>query len=90
MEIGDYVISKAGRDKERVFLVTDIDDTYCYLCDGKVRKSDRPKKKKQKHVAIVGASSEFVRQKLESGQRVTNHELRREILKLTAAQDARL
>ena len=43
---GSVVISTAGRDSGNPFLVTDCDDVYAYLCDGKIRPVEKPKKKK--------------------------------------------
>jgi len=55
MEIvkGTAVISKAGRDKNRVFAVVDFKDDYVWLVDGKLRPLARPKKKKIKHLNIT-------------------------------------
>ncbi len=52
MEIqgGSIVYSKAGHDRGGMFLVLRTDGEYAFLADGKVRKLDKPKKKKQKHL----------------------------------------
>ena len=52
MEIqrGSVVYSKAGHDQGKLFLVIRTDGEYAFLADGKVRKLDKPKKKKQKHL----------------------------------------
>lgn len=48
---GQIVKSKAGRDKDRVFLVSEVvDDQYVLIVDGKLRKWNSPKKKKVKHL----------------------------------------
>lgn len=50
---GQVVRSKKGRDEGKVFLITEIiDKDFLYLVDGKLRKLDRPKKKKVKHLYI--------------------------------------
>lgn len=56
MEIvkGSVVKSKAGRDKEGFFVVTEFDGTFAMLCDGKRRSLDNPKKKKAKHLSVTG------------------------------------
>ncbi|MGF0039538.1 KOW domain-containing RNA-binding protein [Peptoniphilaceae bacterium SGI.131] len=49
--VGQIAASKAGRDKGEVFIVYEIvDDEYVLVVDGKVRKIDKPKKKKIKHL----------------------------------------
>ena len=52
-EIGMLAKSKAGHDKDHVYVIIDVDETYVYLVDGKIRTMDRPKKKKKKHVQII-------------------------------------
>lgn len=50
---GQVVRSKKGRDEGKVFVITEIiDDDFLFLVDGKLRKLDRPKKKKVKHLYI--------------------------------------
>ena len=48
--VGDLVVSRAGRDKGRPFVVLRTEENYVYLADGDLRKLDRPKKKKRMHV----------------------------------------
>ncbi|MDO5715215.1 MAG: KOW domain-containing RNA-binding protein [Tissierellia bacterium] len=51
---GQVVRSIAGRDAGKVFVILEIiDDQYLYLADGKLRKLERPKKKKVKHLQIT-------------------------------------
>lgn len=50
---GQVVSSKKGRDEGKVYIIMDIiDDDLLLLVDGKLRKLDRPKKKKVKHLYI--------------------------------------
>ena len=46
-EEGMLARSLAGHDKEKVYVITKIEDAYVYLSDGKNRKTDNPKKKKK-------------------------------------------
>ena len=48
---GQLVRSKAGRDKNRTFAVIGIQGQMLFLADGSLRKLDRPKAKKTRHVA---------------------------------------
>lgn len=52
MEIqkGSLVYSLAGSDKGKTFLVLEADKEYAYIADGKIRKAEKPKKKKLKHL----------------------------------------
>ncbi len=79
MEIteGSIVRSKAGRDKGDLFIVLSREGGYAYLANGELRKVDRPKKKKLKHVQGTSYVSEFVQNKLASVGKVTNSEVRK-------------
>ena len=52
-EAGMLARSKAGHDKAKMYIIKEVDDTYVYLVDGRIRTLDHPKKKKKKHVQIV-------------------------------------
>ena len=51
--IGRIVCSKAGRDKDYFLVVVKAEGEYVYVCDGKERPLDRPKRKNKKHIAIT-------------------------------------
>lgn len=52
---GDFVISECGRDRGGFFIVTgDGGPDYVLIADGKLRKVEKPKKKKLKHVSAAG------------------------------------
>ena len=52
-EAGMLARSKAGHDKAQMNIIKEVDDTYVYLVDGRIRTLGHPKKKKKKHVQIV-------------------------------------
>ncbi|MDY5846541.1 MAG: KOW domain-containing RNA-binding protein [Bariatricus sp.] len=52
-EEGMLARSLAGHDKEKVYVIIKIDETFVYLVDGQQRKIDNPKKKKKKHVQLI-------------------------------------
>lgn len=76
MEAGSIVISKAGRDIGKRFIVLKIDAEYAYLSDGDLRKVDKPKKKKIKHIQKTNSISQLVKAKLESGELIENFQIR--------------
>lgn len=79
MEIveGSIVRSIAGRDKGDLFIVLSREGEFAYLANGELRKVDRPKKKKLKHLQGTNAVSEFIQNKLEAVGKVTNSEVRK-------------
>jgi ribosomal protein L14E/L6E/L27E len=82
-EIGQFVKSKAGRDKDKIFIVIDkVDENYLLLVDGDLRKAEKPKKKKIKHIAKINLVSDEIQSKLVEQKKITNTMVRREIEKL--------
>jgi len=81
MEISkaDIVLSLAGHDRDQYFFVADTDGVWAWLADGKGRKLEKPKRKKLKHVRFVSRTDSRVAEKLRSGDKVLNSELRREL-----------
>ena len=79
MEIieGSIVRSIAGRDKGDLFIVLSREGEYAYLANGELRKVDRPKQKKLKHLQGSNSVSEFIRNKLQTTGKVTNSEVRK-------------
>ena len=52
--IGRIVQSTAGRDKDRYFVIVgEVDETHVTIADGRLRRTDRPKKKKIRHCRLV-------------------------------------
>lgn len=50
MKTGQIVKSIAGRDKNSFFVVTQVDEKFAIICDGKHRPVERQKKKKIIHL----------------------------------------
>ena len=53
LEKGTVVKSLCGRDKNKYFYVLDKQGDYVLYCDGCVRKLEKPKRKKVKHVLVT-------------------------------------
>ena len=77
IEIGRIVLSAAGRDKGRFFMILDIiDEQYVYVVDGDLRTLVRPKKKKLRHLKLCGEVLEGIAAKLKAGSKVFDAEIR--------------
>ena len=88
LQISDVVISKAGRDAGSCFYVVAVEDAYVFLADGKGRTLDKPKRKKRRHIEKVLRSETRVAEKLRSGDKVLNGELRRDLASLCRGMQA--
>lgn len=77
ISIGTVVLSASGRDKGRYFIVCKIaDKDYIYIADGVIRKLNKPKKKKIKHITVTYDKLENIANKLEEGKKVFDSELK--------------
>jgi hypothetical protein len=57
--IGELATSKAGHDKDRLYMIVGEEGECVYLCDGRLRGVEHPKKKKKKHIQIIHSSAPF-------------------------------
>jgi len=75
---GELVVSKAGRDAGRKFIVVKIlDENYVLISDGDLRKIEKPKKKKIKHIESCGIIIDSIKENLENNNRVINADIRK-------------
>ena len=77
--IADVVITTAGRDAGGLFYVLETDGVWLTLVNGRDRRIEKPKRKKCKHAKKVLRSETRVAEKLRSGDKVLNSELRRDL-----------
>ena len=81
---GSVVRSLAGRDQGRLFVVVDVlDDPYVLLVDGGLRKLERPKKKKRKHLRVVSEPISAI----VHGTSVADHEIRSALTAIASKEE---
>lgn len=78
-KIGEFAKSKAGHDKEEIFIIINKEEEYVYLVDGKSRILDKPKKKKIKHIQVINQIDEELQQKLETNLILRDEDIKRAI-----------
>ena len=83
----DSVLSLTGRDKGLLMLVTAEEGDFLLLANGRARRAENPKRKREKHVSRQGACDERTRLKLEEGGRLTNSEIRKALALWTGDED---
>ena len=79
IQIADLVRSTAGRDRGSLFYVWDFDPRYVMLVNGKDRTLEKPKRKARRHIQKILRSETRVADKLRTGGKVLNSELRRDL-----------
>ena len=75
------VRSNSGRDKNTFLVIVKTDKEYVFICDGKERPLERPKRKNIKHICPTKLC-------LSEKQMATNRELRRTIRELAPKSGA--
>ena len=81
--LGQVVQSTQGRDAGRDFVVVGIIyQSYVLIADGALRRIDRPKKKKVKHLIPKQELISSLKEKLTCGQRVYDSEIRKALASL--------
>ena len=81
---GDIVRSTNGRDRDRALFVLEVDGDYLRLVDGKSRRLEHPKRKKKKHCVFLSREDCRTAEKLRSGEKVGNSEIRRALAAVEA------
>ena len=86
--LGQLVVSLAGRDKGCICAIVGIPDEegFVYIADGRVRKVEKPKKKKLKHLKPIDwLPAEYVRV---SEDKLTNRFIREAVNLLNEESNA--
>lgn len=90
LSAGDIVYSKAGRDKDKIFIVLEVlDESYVSVTDGDLRKVQKPKKKKIKHLKKTNIKAVYIEKKLLEGSKVTNSDIRRILEELKGQEESK-
>lgn len=75
--IGQLAISKAGHDKDTVYVVVGQERDFVYLCDGRLKTPEKPKKKRLKHVQPINRTVDGdLLKRLQSGEKVCPEEIK--------------
>ena len=78
--VGDVVISLKCRDKDKLYLICEINNQFCFIANGKERKVTRLKKKNVKHLRKVeGVSLRELALEIQKGGPVGNQRVARAI-----------
>ena len=76
--IGELATSKAGHDKDRLYMIVGEEGECVYLCDGRLRGVEHPKKKKKKHIQII-KDNRHLTLSIEEKEQISNEAIKRAI-----------
>lgn len=79
IEVGMLAVSKAGHDKDILYVIIRLDKEYVYLVNGKNRTLFNPKKKNIKHIQIIKYVNEDLQKKLISNGKIQDEDIKRVI-----------
>ena len=88
IRVSDVVISIAGREKGKLFYCVGTDGVYLLLSNGKDRTLESPKRKKLKHTRKVLRAETRVAEKILTGDKVLNSELRKDLAAISRNIDS--
>lgn len=88
VQVGQVVISKAGRDKGQAMIVCEIlDSNYIFVVNGDNHSLEKPKRKNIRHVQKTNKISKVLEEKFNSGEEPTDAQIREEIKRLVPVQN---
>ncbi len=75
--VGQLATSKAGHDKDRIYVVMAQEGEFVFLSDGRLRPPDKPKKKRIRHIQPINVSvGEELLRRIQEGGKVYGEEIR--------------
>lgn len=78
-DFGNFAFSKAGHDKDELYVILYDDIEYVYLVDGKIRTLEKPKRKNKKHVQLIHVIEDSLQKKINEEKKITNEDIKRAI-----------
>ena len=78
--VGNFAVSLAGHDKDLLYIIIREDTEYVYLCDGRLKKMNCPKRKNKKHIQVIKTgTNEELKKRLQTETVVHDEEIKRTI-----------
>lgn len=72
-----FAKAKAGHDKNQIYFILKEEEEFVSLVNGTTKPLDKPKKKRKKHIQIIGQLPEEISRIIEDG--ITNESVKRAI-----------
>lgn len=78
-QAGNLARSKAGHDKNDIFVIIKEEGEYVYLVDGKIKTLEKPKRKNKKHIQPIYYNENPVYKKVIENVKIYNEDIKRVI-----------
>lgn len=78
-QIGRGIVSTAGHDIGKCYVICGVDSEYVYLVEGVLRTLDNPKKKNKKHVELIEGAENLLPCMNDDTKAIRNEDIKRAI-----------
>jgi ribosomal protein L14E/L6E/L27E len=86
--IGRLAYSLSGRDKDKLFIILGIiNKDYVFISDGELRPTEKPKKKKIKHLKMTSNTAEDIKSIILAGDKVSNSTVKKFIQLMNSKEE---
>ena len=75
--LGKFATSKAGHDKNQLYVIVATEGDFVFLCDGRLKRMECPKRKRLKHIQLINKTvDEALLQKLTNHEKIMDEEIK--------------
>lgn len=75
--VGKFATSRAGHDKNKLYVIIGEEEGYVYLCDGRLKTVENPKKKLLKHIQVINRTvDQELLARLENKEKVFDEQIK--------------
>jgi len=78
-QFAQFASSKAGHDKNQLYIILDASDDYVYVVDGRLKTLEKPKRKNVKHVQIINHIDMELVRKRKNNEIISNEDIKKAI-----------
>lgn len=86
LRVGQVVLSLAGRDKGKYYIVLSVQGSIVSVADGRIKKVERPKKKNIKHLRSLNKFADEIELKISAKMRVSNQDVAKALQQMQSTE----
>lgn len=78
-QFAKFAVSKAGHDKNQLYIILEAADDYVYVVDGRLKTLEKPKRKNIRHIQIINDIDEELVRKKRNNEIISNEDIKKAI-----------
>lgn len=78
-QFAKFAVSKAGHDKNQLYIILETADDYVYVVDGRLKTLEKPKRKNIRHIQIINDIDEELVRKKRNNEIMSNEDIKKAI-----------